>query len=158
MLVEMELREVQVIEDSNQHPIVLAERNGKRRFQIFIGTFEATALEVAIKNAQVPRPLTHDLIGNVLRGVGVRLTRVLVDQLVDDTFHGKLVLEYPDGRSVQIDSRPSDAIVLAIKHTARIFVDESVIEKASRERDEPESGPDNTELFGQGDDDDNPFG
>ncbi|OPZ21047.1 MAG: hypothetical protein BWZ10_00564 [candidate division BRC1 bacterium ADurb.BinA364] len=133
MMVEMELREVQIKEDPGVSQIViLGEKDGQRTFPIFIGYFEAQALYCAIHGDQPPRPLTHDLIYNIIDGMEARLIGVCVDDLRDDTFHGKLILETQDSKRVLVDTRPSDAIVLAMKRQAPIFVEESVLEQAYR--------------------------
>jgi bifunctional DNase/RNase len=132
--VEMELRELQVKLDSlsGSQVVVLTERDGTREFPIFIGFTEAIALDAALHRQVHQRPMTHDLVGNVFEGMDCRLTRVLVDDLREDVFFGKLVLQKEDGQEVLIDARPSDAIVLATKHGASIHVAEHVLEKAAR--------------------------
>ena len=134
MFVEMELREIQIVEDSSRNQVViLRERDGSRQFPIFIGLFEALALDSAVRSFVPPRPMTHDLVFNVIEGAQSKLVRVLVDDLRDETFHGKLVLELPSGQEVLVDSRPSDAIVLASKRRVPIFVAEHVLEQVCRE-------------------------
>ncbi len=129
MLIEMELREIQISEAGSYQIVILGEKEGTRAFPIYIGFFEAAAMDQTVRGIQTPRPMTHDLILNVIDGVGATLKRILVDQLMDDTFHGKLVVETSDGREVLIDTRPSDALVLAAKREAPIFVDEEVLEE-----------------------------
>ncbi len=137
MFIEMELAEIQMSEGINQHQvIVLLEKGGKRTFPIFIGFFEASAMELSVKGYQTPRPMTHDLVYNILDACGLQLVRVLVDELCDDTFHGKLVIQDGVGEEILIDSRPSDAIVLATKRRIPIFVDEEVLNEVSRFHDE----------------------
>ena len=132
--VEMELRELQIKMDSlsGSQVVVLAERVGSREFPIFIGFTEAIALDAALHRQAHPRPMTHDLIGNIFEGLDCRLARVLVDDLREDVFFGKLVLQKEDGKEILIDARPSDAIVLAAKHGVPIHVAEHVLEKAAR--------------------------
>lgn len=132
MLVEMELREIQISEAGNHQIIVLGEKEGQRLFPIYIGFFEAAAMDQAVRGIPTPRPMTHDLIYNLLDAMGARLHRVLVDALLDDTFHGKLVVQTADGREVRVDTRPSDAIVLACKRDIPIFVAEEVLEEVLR--------------------------
>ena len=132
MFVEMELAEIQMSELVNQHQvIILSEKGGSRTFPIFIGFYEASAMELSIKGYKTPRPMTHDLIYNVLEACGFEIVRVLVDDLVKDTFHGKLVLRGGDGEEVFVDSRPSDAIVLASKRKIPIFVNEDVLDRVT---------------------------
>ncbi len=133
-MIEMELREIQINEESPGHQIIiLGEKEGNRVFPIFIGSHEALAMDLAVRHIVPPRPLTHDLIANILDGLNVRLDRVLVDDLRNDTFHGKLVLQNPEGEETIIDSRPSDAIVLASRLERPIFVAQKVIDEVSRE-------------------------
>lgn len=132
MFVEMELAEIQMSEAINQHQvIVLSEKEGSRTFPIFIGFYEASAMEISIKGFKPPRPMTHDLIFNILDSAGLELVRVLVDELKSDTFHGKLVIRDKQGLESQVDSRPSDAIVLASKRHVPIFVHEDVLQQVS---------------------------
>jgi uncharacterized protein len=132
-LVEMELREIQIKADTlgGSQVVVLGEKTGSREFPIFIGFAEAIALDAALHKQKHQRPLTHDLIGNLLVGLHARLMRVIVDDLHDDIFFGKLVVRTPLATEELIDSRPSDAIVLAVKHEAPIFVSEEVLERAT---------------------------
>lgn len=143
MMIEMELLEIQISEAGNHQIILLGEKEGRRVFPIYIGLFEAAAMDQAVRGIPMPRPMTHDLILNVVRGVGAELKRVMVDQLLDDTFHGKLQLELEDGREVMIDSRPSDAIVLACKCAVPIFVASQVLEEVeSHQMEFPDVGED----------------
>ena len=127
-LVQMRLREIQATEGVGAQIIILGETAGSRQFPIFIGFHEMDALDRALHGKQSPRPLTHDLILNVIDGVGGELERVVIDDLREETFYGKLGVRMPDGKEVLIDSRPSDAIVLAIRRMAPIFVAEHVLD------------------------------
>lgn len=135
MMVEMELREIQISEAGNHQIIILGEKEGRRLFPIYIGFFEAAAMDQAVHGIQTPRPMTHDLIYNVIEGMGGQLKRILVDNLLDDTFHGKLVVELPDGREALIDTRPSDAIVLACKRNLPIFVAQMVLDQVTPQQE-----------------------
>jgi hypothetical protein len=132
MFVEMELSEIQMSDGINQHQvIILSEKGGTRTFPIFIGFFEASAIELSIKGIKTPRPMTHDLIYNILEACDLKLVRVLVDELRNDTFFGKLVVQNNQGGEVFVDTRPSDAIVLASKKNIPIFVHEDVLNQVS---------------------------
>ncbi len=132
-LIEMELRELQLRDDPGQPQVVLlAERAGARLLPIFIGYHEALALDMALHGVAYKRPMTHDLIGNILDGVGADLRHVLVDDLNEDTFYGKLAIRLASGVEELIDARPSDALVLAARRGAPIFAAESVLERAGR--------------------------
>ncbi|MDX2174966.1 MAG: bifunctional nuclease family protein [Candidatus Sumerlaeia bacterium] len=135
MLVEMEVRELQLSDLMPTQIVILEEKHGKRRFPIFIGPHEAAALDQAVHGRRNPRPLTHDLILNVLDGLNADLEAVCVSQLRDEVFYGQLHLRLPDQHQIQVDTRPSDAMVLAVKRGAPIFVAEEVFE-AMTERDD----------------------
>ena len=132
MLIEMELKEIQIVDDpSRPQVIILGEKDGKRAFPIYIGYFEAHALDIAVKGIITPRPMTHDLIYNVLDSLGLHAERILVDELRDDTFFGKLVVKDGNSEEYLIDSRPSDAIILAAKRNLPIFVDDGILREVS---------------------------
>ena len=134
MLVEMELREIQIVDDPTRHQvIVLAEKEGRRAFPIYIGLFEASAMDLAVHGQKAPRPMTHDLIYNILEGLGAQLLEVRVDELRNETFFGKLVVQKDSNEVVLIDSRPSDALILAAKAGLPIFVDDKVLDEVCRE-------------------------
>ncbi|MBM3334680.1 bifunctional nuclease family protein, partial [Candidatus Sumerlaeota bacterium] len=116
MLVEMELREIQIVDDPGRHQVVvLAEKNGRRAFPIYVGLFEASAMDLAVHGHKAPRPMTHDLIFNIFENLGAKLLEVHVDALRQETFYGKLVVQKENSEAILIDSRPSDALILAAK-------------------------------------------
>jgi bifunctional DNase/RNase len=134
MLVEMELREIQISENLSGHQIIiLGEKGGTRVFPIYIGFYEAYAMDNAVRKVKTIRPMTHDLIWNIIDGLDIEMKRVIVDELKNDTFFGKLVLESGNGAEILIDSRPSDAIVLASKRDVPIFVEEKVLDEVCRD-------------------------
>ena len=108
--------------------IVLKEVEGERAFPIVIGIWEAVAIDRNIKGKKTPRPMTHDLLENVIGGLESKLDRVIVTELRDRTFYAKLVLRR-NGKAVEVDSRPSDAIALAVQMRAPIYVEEQVLEE-----------------------------
>lgn len=132
-IVPMQLREIQA-SDGGAQIVVLAEDGGPREFPIYIGYYEMDALDRALHRKESPRPLTHDLVLNVVEGMGGTLVRVVVDDLRDETFYGKLDVRMRDGSRALIDSRPSDAIVLAMRRRVPIFVAAHVLDAANRER------------------------
>ena len=141
--VQVELREYQIVDDmSHTQVIILGEVDGPRAFPIFIGFNEAAALDFAVGGGVAPRPMTHDLILNVIRDLGAVLERVLVVKLEKDTFYGALELRTADGRIVRVDSRPSDAIVLATKKRAPIYVAEQVLQEVHRHQQQAASDAD----------------
>jgi uncharacterized protein len=135
-MVEMELR---VVENNIEHRrggVVLAERGGRRILRIYIGDSEARAIDKAVIGHVDRRPMTHDLIFSVLEGLGATLLSVYIDELREETFFGKLVLQINGDdppRQVIIDSRPSDAIALAARARAPIFASEEVLDEAGEE-------------------------
>ncbi|MBX3730678.1 MAG: bifunctional nuclease family protein [Candidatus Sumerlaeia bacterium] len=135
-MIEMELREIQMSHVSPVNIVVLEEKDGDRSFPIYIGQNEAKAADDAVFDRPVTRPMTHDLILNVLEGLGATLEGVLVDSLEADCFHGKLLVRTREGKHIKIDSRPSDAIVLAMKVRAAIYVAEEVVDKVQRDHEE----------------------
>jgi hypothetical protein len=129
-MIEMELFEIRIDETSSEQVIVLKEMNGERLLPIVIGMFEAQSIHVKINNVQLPRPLTHDLLGRVIDALGGTLQRIVVNDLEQNTFYARLVLQSNNGE-IEVDSRPSDAIALAIRSEVPIFVEEVVFDKLS---------------------------
>jgi uncharacterized protein len=109
---------------------VLRELEGRhRQLSIFIGGPEATAIAFALEGVETPRPLTHDLFGNVLEELGTRLDRVVINELRETTYYATLVLTH-HGDTSQVSSRPSDAIALAVRAGCPIYAEEDVLEEA----------------------------
>ncbi len=131
-LVECRLAKVVMSENHERQAVVLEEKDGSRRFPILIGFFEVLAIHRFVNNEVPPRPLTHELIGNICRGLGVTIERVVINDLREMTFFARLVLKQ-NGKTFDVDSRPSDAIALAVQMDAPIFVEEEVIQKASQD-------------------------
>jgi uncharacterized protein len=119
------------IELPTQQPIVLLkERDGERYLPIWIGNVEATAIAFALQGVQTPRPLTHDLLRNVLEELQARVDRIVITELRDGTFYANIELTR-DGARYTISSRPSDAIALAVRTKTTIFAEERVLSEAS---------------------------
>jgi hypothetical protein len=129
-MVEVTIDSVRVSLMSQHRVVVLKETDTDRYLPIWIGPFEADAITIQLQGVQVARPLTHDLLKSVIREMGVRVSHVLVSELRDDTFYARIVMDV-DGKSMEIDSRPSDAIALAVRVGAPIFVAEQVMDQAS---------------------------
>ncbi len=127
-MVEVDLSRIIINERSEEQVIVLKEKKGERAFPILIGIYEATAIDRGIKEYRTPRPLTHDLLCSILRSLDVEVERIVINDLRNRTFYAKLVL-MQNGRAIEIDSRPSDAIAIAVQAGARIFVEEKVLEE-----------------------------
>jgi bifunctional DNase/RNase len=133
MTVEMELVSVEAPERPTRTPVViLREVAGQRRvLPIFIGVPEAQAIALTMQNIETPRPMTHDLMKNLLDEVGAQVERITVTELREGTFFAEIVLS-AQGEVRTVSSRPSDAIALAIRIGSPIFVDEDVLEEAGR--------------------------
>ncbi len=136
MLIEMELREIVINDNSPHHYVILEEKGGSRGFPIFIGIYEAAMLDSSILGKESARPLTHDLLVNTIREIGAELVAVHVDELKHDTFYGKLVIKTPTGETVKVDSRPSDAMVIAAKEKVPIFVSDEILAITDSENQE----------------------
>ena len=128
-MVEMVVESVRVNLHTHHRVVVLKEKDADRYLPIWIGNAEADAIVIQLQSVQVPRPQTHDLLKSVILGLGATVTSVVVTDLADDVFYARILVDI-DGRHVEIDSRPSDAIALAVRVKAPIFVEEKVIEKA----------------------------
>ncbi len=132
MAVAMELSRILISETQDYQVIYLREVDGERTFPIVIGLYEAAAIERRLKNLPVKRPQTHELLANTIEAMGGKLVRIVINDLRDHTFFAQLVIEV-DGREVEVDSRPSDAIALGIANTVPIFVAEHVLDDAASE-------------------------
>ena len=131
MPVEMRLSRIIISEISEQQYVFLSEVDGSRQFPIVIGMFEAMSIDRRVKQVPRPRPLTHDLIINSVEQMGGELDSVVISDLRDHTYYASLRVKY-DGEIIEIDSRPSDAIAVAVTHepVLPIYVSEEVIEEA----------------------------
>ena len=126
MEVRMDLARIVISDTSEQQIIVLKERNGGRQFPIVIGMAEAWAIDRRVKNISTPRPLTHDLLANVIRELDAELEKIVVHDLRDHTFFAKLVIRH-NGTLLEVDSRPSDAIALGVASDTPIYVEDGVL-------------------------------
>ena len=131
MDVEAELSRVIINETSDQQIVVLKERNGKRNFPIVIGINEVFAIDRRLKGIKLPRPMTHDLVDNIIKGLGAKIEKIIINDLRNHTFYAKICLVL-NGKTVEIDSRPSDALAIAVATDAAIYVAEHVFELASQ--------------------------
>jgi bifunctional DNase/RNase len=128
MAVLMELSRIFIREMTDMQIIELTEVDGDRTFPIVIGLPEAFAIERRLKGIEIPRPQTHDLLANVIRELGGKLSRIVISDLAEGTFFAKLIVEQ-DGHEVEIDSRPSEAIALGVAEDVPIYVAEHVLEQ-----------------------------
>jgi bifunctional DNase/RNase len=128
-LVEMVVESVRVHMLSNRHVVILKEKDRERYLPIWIGPWEASAIAMRLQGLTPERPLTHDLFATTLADLGVSVERVVITELAEETFHAQLFLEH-DGRIVEIDSRPSDALALAVRGSIRVFASVDVLDQA----------------------------
>jgi len=130
MPVQMELARIIISEINDQQVIYLKEVGGQRTFPILIGIFEATSIDRRVKGIASPRPLTHDLIVSVVEHLGGQLQDVLINELKEHTYYAKLRIRH-NGELIEIDSRPSDAIAVAVTCQPHlpIYVNEEVLEE-----------------------------
>jgi bifunctional DNase/RNase len=129
-LVEMVVESVRVHMLSSRHVVILKETEHDRYLPIWIGPWEASAIAMKLQGLTADRPLTHDLFASALENLGVRVDRVVISTLAEETYHARLHLER-DGTTFEIDSRPSDALALAVRTGGRIFASEAVLEQAA---------------------------
>lgn len=130
MEVEMTIRGLMLDPVSNMPIVILKDTGGETVLPIWVGVYEANAIALEMEKVATPRPMTHDLIKNVLMGLETRVHKVVVTELREDTFYAVIWLER-GGEVISIDSRPSDALALALRVDCPIFVDE-VVFKASK--------------------------
>ena len=128
-LVEMTVESVRVHMLSSQHVVILKAADRDRYLPIWIGPWEANAIAMRLQGLLPERPLTHDLFASMLESLEVHLDRVVVSDLAEETFHARIFLQ-ADGRTLEIDSRPSDAIALAVRASTPIFATEAVLDRA----------------------------
>jgi len=130
---------------SQHRVVILKDVDSERYLPIWIGPFEAEAITLELQQVELARPLTHDLLKAVITEMGAKVSHVLVNDLHDDTFYACIVLDN-NGQPLEIDSRPSDSIALAVRVQAPIFVAESVMDKAAIMPDEGISRSDDKKL------------
>ncbi len=128
-MIEVFVESIRVNMTNYRRVVMLKEKTAPRYLPIWIGHFEADAIAIPMQNVPVSRPLTHDLLRDAIQQLGGQLTQVVISELADETFFAKLIVD-ASGRHLEIDSRPSDAIALAIRAKVPIYVEESVFEQA----------------------------
>jgi len=128
-MIEVVIDSIRVSLMSQQRIVILREVGAERYLPIWIGVYEAEAITIALQEVEVSRPLTHDLIRNIFNDLDAQVVRVEVVALREDTFYGNIVLE-TDGKSINIDSRPSDALAVAVRASVPVMVSRSVMDTA----------------------------
>ncbi len=128
-MIEMTVDSIRVSLMNYQRVVILKGKTVDRYLPIWIGPAEADAIAVKLQGVSVPRPLTHDLLCSVIDALGARVNSVVVHDLKNDTFYAKITLDV-DGGQIEVDARPSDALALAVRVEAPVYVEESVLDKA----------------------------
>ncbi|ACI19228.1 bifunctional nuclease family protein [Dictyoglomus thermophilum] len=130
MMVEVYIAGLSLDPQTNQFVVILREKNeGKRFLPIWIGPFEANAIAIALEKIDIGRPLTHDLMKNIIEALDAKVEKVFIHSLKENTFYATIYLNVED-KTLEIDSRPSDAMALALRTNSPIYVDSKLIEEA----------------------------
>ncbi len=145
MQIEMTIKGLMIDPITNMPIIILRDQEGQRILPIWVGVFEANAIALQIENVQTPRPMTHDLLKNVIGDLSAQVERIVVTDLKENTFYALIHLR-TNGHSIEIDARPSDAIALALRTRSPIFVEEAVIQNARSVESSREPSMDVTRL------------
>jgi bifunctional DNase/RNase len=147
MMVEVKIDSIRVSLMSQHRLVILKDITSERYLPIWIGPYEADAITIELQEVQVARPLTHDLLKTLIAEMGATVVHVLVNDLRNDTFYANIVVER-NGHRTEIDSRPSDAIALAVRARVPIYVNEDVMEKAAiTPEEEAEPGGETPSAF-----------
>ncbi|MBI2765497.1 MAG: bifunctional nuclease family protein [Chloroflexi bacterium] len=132
---ELTIESIRLSMMNYQRVVILREKDADRYLPIWIGAAEAEAIAVRLQDVSVARPLTHDLLRNLIEQMGAHVTYIVVNDLANDTFFARIVLDV-HGETMEVDSRPSDAIALAVRVEAPIFAEETVLDRAGVVLDE----------------------
>lgn len=132
MQIEMQIKGLMVDPVTNMPIVILKDASESRVLPIWVGIFEANAIALKVEEIATPRPMTHDLLCNLLEALGAKVEKIVVSDLRDNTYYALLHL-LVGGRSVAVDARPSDALALALRTGAPIFVEEAVLDSADAE-------------------------
>jgi hypothetical protein len=151
-MIEMTIDSIRVSLMNYQRVVILKEKVAERYLPIWIGPAEADAIAVRLQGVTVPRPLTHDLLNSVIDALGATINSIIVSDLKNDTFYAKIILNV-DGGQMEIDSRPSDALALAVRVEVPIYVEEEVLDKAGILLDQETGKPIYSEKEGAGGED-----
>ena len=130
-MVQVELSKIIIDEKRQDQIIVLKEKEGSRQFPIVIGFLEASSIKMKLSGIEPPRPMTHDLLSSIIEGLNAKMDKLIIDKLINNTFHAKLELTVDGDKKILIDARPSDGVALAVRTNAAIFVEEEVLNKAA---------------------------
>lgn len=131
MLIQMEVTGLALDPSGNSPILILKSQEGERTLPIWIGIMEAASIAMALQNVEFPRPMTHDLFKNFITLLGASMEKVEILDLKDSTYFAQITFATKEGQALVLDSRPSDAIALAIRTKAPVFVAEEVLDKSS---------------------------
>lgn len=145
MLIEMKIRGLMVDPSTNMPIVILKDPQSEALLPIWVGPYEANAIATEIEKSSAPRPMTHDLLRNLMHGLNGELQRVVVSELRDETFYAVIWMEQK-GETVTLDARPSDALALALRADCPIFVEEEVLRAAKVLPHPVDSPTDSAEL------------
>ncbi|HOE68709.1 MAG TPA: bifunctional nuclease family protein [Candidatus Omnitrophota bacterium] len=129
-MIELVLSKIKVDENRHEQLVVFREKDGNRYLPLAIGISEINSIKLKLSGIIPPRPMTHDLLLNVLEGLGARLMYIVIDKIEKNTFHAKLFIRKENGEEVLIDARPSDSIAVALRSGVSIFAEENVLDAA----------------------------
>jgi uncharacterized protein len=138
MQIEMTIKGLMIDPITSMPIVILRDGEGQRILPIWVGVFEANAIALQIEKVQTPRPMTHDLLRNVIQDLSAQVERIVVTELKENTFYAVIHLR-TDGSAIVVDARPSDAIALALRSGAPIFVEETVIASVRSDESAKES-------------------
>lgn len=127
---QVEIAKISFYPPSKGYAVILKEVDGERQLPVIVGAFEAQAIALAIEGIEMPRPMTHDLLSNLLETLEVEVKEIVINKLVEGTFYAKIYIESFQFGEREIDSRPSDAIALALRVNAPVFVNKKVMQEA----------------------------
>ena len=130
-MIQVELSKIIIDEKRQDQIIVLKEKEGDRQFPIVIGFLEASSIKMKLSGVEPPRPMTHDLLVATIESFDAKLNSLIIDKMVNSTFHAKLELKTKAGKKILVDARPSDGVALAVRTGSEIFVAEDVIKQAA---------------------------
>jgi bifunctional DNase/RNase len=130
-MIQVELTRIIIDEKRQDQVIVLKEKKGERHIPIVIGFMEASSIKIKLSKVDVPRPMTHDLLADVIDQLGAKLQRVLIDKMVHNTYYAKLEIKTKEGEVKLIDARPSDSIAMAVRYKVPIFAADEVLENSA---------------------------
>ena len=130
-MVEVELSKIIIDEKRQEQIVVLKEKNGQRQFPIIIGLLEASSIKMKLSGLKVPRPMTHDLLLATIEALDATLEKLVIDKIINNTFHAKLLVRTADEEIRIVDSRPSDGLALAVRASIPIYAEEEVLKQAS---------------------------